>query len=298
MSTVADSAEATSVSPFRQLVARRSLTIYLLIAFAGTWLFAAPLVLSRQGLGLLPFALSDAAALTFFLLAVYGGPFLAAFVVAWGRRGSAGVRQLLRRIGQWRFGVHWYLIILLGYPLVFLIGIGALYGLGTLDGVAAQWPLLLSVYLPNILLGLLIPSLGEEPGWRGVALPLLEGTFGPLAGTVVLGLVHGIWHLPLYFVPGAILPGAFDLTAFVANSAALLLSTILWTWIVHGAKNSIFCAILLHATSNATSALIPELVTTPDDAWLTCKVLAPWVMLVILATRGRLGFMPSATDLV
>ena len=94
---------------------------------------------------------------------------------------------------------------------------------------------------------------------------------------------------------GAILPGAFDLTAFVANSAALLLSTILWTWIVHGAGNSIFCAILLHATSNATSALIPELVATPDDAWLVCKILAPWVAVVILATRGRLGYRPEPT---
>src|SRR5262249_45840648 len=42
----------------------------------------------------------------------------------------------------------------------------------------------------------------EEPGWRGFALPRLESRFGPLAGTLILGLVWSAWHVPFFWYPG------------------------------------------------------------------------------------------------
>jgi uncharacterized protein len=40
----------------------------------------------------------------------------------------------------------------------------------------------------------------EEPGWRGFALPRLQEKFGPLAGTIVLGLLWAAWHYPHYLM--------------------------------------------------------------------------------------------------
>jgi hypothetical protein len=41
----------------------------------------------------------------------------------------------------------------------------------------------------------------EEPGWRGFALPRLPERHDPFAGSLLLGLLWGAWHLPLYLVP-------------------------------------------------------------------------------------------------
>lgn len=43
---------------------------------------------------------------------------------------------------------------------------------------------------------LLLIGLGEEPAWRGVALQRLQ--VGRSALAVILGLLHVLWHLPLF----------------------------------------------------------------------------------------------------
>ncbi len=52
-----------------------------------------------------------------------------------------------------------------------------------------------------------LPSLGEEAGWRGVMYPFLKAKLGPVAGKLVGGVLWGIWHWPLvilgnYFYEG------------------------------------------------------------------------------------------------
>ena len=38
---------------------------------------------------------------------------------------------------------------------------------------------------------------GEEYGWRGFLQPLLQKRFGPMGGVLLLGVLWGIWHLPI-----------------------------------------------------------------------------------------------------
>ncbi len=42
----------------------------------------------------------------------------------------------------------------------------------------------------------------EEFGWRGYAQEPLQQRFGILGGSMLLGAAWGLWHLPLWFMPG------------------------------------------------------------------------------------------------
>lgn len=271
---------------------RQPLLAYFLLAFLGTWLTIVPLLLSQRGFGLL--VLPDPVLLLTFFLATYTGPFAAGLIVTRVTTGKAGLRQLFRSIIQWRVGLHWYLLVLFGYPLLFAAGISVVAGGDIWTEMAQQWPLFFSLYLPNILIGLFLPSLGEETGWRGFALPRLQQQHGPLIGSLILGTLHGLWHIPAYFVRGMILPDGFDGTIFVANTLAIIAVTFIWTWLFNHARGSVLMAIFFHATSNATGAYIQALAPGPGSPWFTFVLASIVALVLIVLTRGRLGYRPDS----
>jgi len=48
----------------------------------------------------------------------------------------------------------------------------------------------------------------EEIGWRGFALPKLQVNYNTLYSSVILGIIWGFWHFPLFFI----LPGTGQFT--------------------------------------------------------------------------------------
>lgn len=278
-------------------VKKHPLPAYFIWAFGATWLFAMPLAFSQRGLGL--FSLPDPVILIMFLLATYVGPAPAAFIVTGISDGKVGVKQLLRRMVQWRVNIRWYLIVILGYPLLFLAGLTVVFGTDPLKNAIQNWPLIFTVYLPLILFGIIYPALGEEPGWRGFALPRLQVMYGPLLASLVLGSLHALWHLPAYLIPGAITDGGFDMNIFVGNSLAIIAATFVWTWLFNNAKASILFAMIVHATSNACAGYIGKILGTAAGnptgaaAYFSFVLFAVVALLVIIFTRGRLSYHPE-----
>jgi membrane protease YdiL (CAAX protease family) len=167
----------------RGLIARRPLLFFFLIAYAGAWIVEAPVVLSRTGTGLLPLTLPAPLIAALLAAATFTGPTFSAFVVTGVVEGRPGVKRLLRRYVQWRVKLRWYLFVLLAVPA------GEVLGAIVLPGVAASYqPLTLSMvlsyplaFVATFVLG---GPLGEEPGWRGFALPRLQSRHGPLTGSL------------------------------------------------------------------------------------------------------------------
>jgi membrane protease YdiL (CAAX protease family) len=290
-------------SPLKRLIVRHPLVAYFFIAFAGTWACLLPIALSRgvNGLGILPFR-SDIALLTAFVLGPLAGPALASLAVTAVTSGRAGVGLLLRRCVQWRVGIGWYLVAMFGFLPIWGVYLILFYGINLPVALLLNWTLLFTVFFPQAVFIILTASFAEELGWRGFALPRLQQRYGPVLGTVILGSLHGLWHLPAFFT---MLLGPFILTSYVGFLIVAIAGTFLYTWVFNHTKGSVLLATLTHGFGDASGfvfVLIPaHLVVT---GWARPFVSGGWqadnivifgalALLLLVATRGRLGYDPE-----
>jgi membrane protease YdiL (CAAX protease family) len=193
-------------------------------------------------------------------------------------------------------GFLWYPLVLLGVPALLLLGavVMALVS-GTLPAV--QLPLLPSALQQYVLL--LVPAmlalgpLGEEPGWRGFALPRLQQRCGPFLGSLWLGLLWGFWHVPLYLNPAytSQYGGANPLLIWVEFAVVTVLLTWCMTWVSNHTQGSLLIMILFHASltfEGVIQQVFPAFVTNSFlFAIISFGVAA---ILLLLLTKGRLGY--------
>ena len=111
----------------------------------------------------------------------------------------------------------------------------------------------------------------EEFGWRGYAQPRLRAYFGPLGTTAVLGAAWGLWHVPLYFLPGT---GQYDDGLFTQQGLTFFLElfplTFVMLFVSERLRGGVPAAILVHAAWNLTEELVPPL---GKGVWLELLVL-------------------------
>ena len=95
----------------------------------------------------------------------------------------------------------WYVAAIL-IPLGVVLAAGGLnVAFGASDAAFAK--LELSALVLLFALRLVVPvfaPIGEEPGWRGFALPRLQAEHSPLVATLILGVIVAVWHVPLIFL--------------------------------------------------------------------------------------------------
>ncbi len=198
------------------------------------------------------------------------------------RHATAGA--LLARLVLWRVHPGWYVVAILG-PAVLMLA--AMAGHVLLGGILphypppAWWPLVAVNFVAVVLVG---GPLGEELGWRGLAVPVLRDRLGLLAAALVIGLVWAVWHLPLFLLPGSLqseLPwGWFGLQAVALS---LILS-----FVYEQTGHSLLLPVLLHASVNTFAGplrLLPSVAGSERPFILT--VLLAWVAAGLLAALPR-----------
>jgi membrane protease YdiL (CAAX protease family) len=286
----------------RALVRSHPLVAYFVLAFLGTWLAVTPLVLSPAGFGLIPSELPEVLSILIFFGATFTGPTMAAFVVSWLEGGGAGVRRFAAGYARWRFAPIWWLVAPLIFPALWLVGYSVLLGGEPLLNLAQDPLVLLRVFLPALVLFHFIPALGEEAGWRGFALPRMERALGPVRATLLLGFLHGMWHLPVFLVAGLL--GPFTVGGFATFLLVSVFATFVYTWIANNAAYSILIATLVHAGSNAATNLLSQLIQFPytgdpriewllQENRLNAVIFGVAALALVAATHGRLGYQET-----
>lgn len=263
------------------LLQQYPLTSYFMLAYAFAWAAWSPIVLSGRGIGLFAFE----APMEWTVPGSFG-PFIAAAIVQ--RRATnrwrigpmfAPWRELLggTAVGAAAIAVAWLLL-----PTVWLSGV---------DAAHANWRALLNYPMAIALATVQAGPIGEEPGWRGFALPRLQARFHPLTAAGVLGVLWALWHLPLFLLEGWT---SFPVTLYVGLVVAL---TIVLATATNLARGSIMVAIVLHAIFNgqprilnevlAGTPLHPPLLLSSSIVMVAGGVLI--ALVVVLITRGQLA---------
>jgi membrane protease YdiL (CAAX protease family) len=276
----------------RLALVKHPVIAFFVLVFAFTWLLNLPMVLGKDGLGIFNYSVPLPLYVVLFILGAYG-PSFAAILITAALEGRQGLGRFFRRYGQWRFGLRWYLFAVFAFPIIYLAAACFWLGLEPLQTVLAQWPAFFTVYLPALLIFPAFITWGEEPGWRGFDLTRMQPRYGALLATLVIGLMHGLWHLPIFLlVNGPVASGPFNLTNFMVNTLAIMAVSFIFTWGFNHARGSILMAVLLHASFNAAQAYIGGLVTPyPAEASSTAIGICVALALVLLvAPRGRLAY--------
>jgi membrane protease YdiL (CAAX protease family) len=175
------------------------------------------------------------------LLFLLGGfvPSTAAILLTAIDEGSQGLMSLWKRCLQFNLGWRWYLAIV---GVVVLGAVGQIL-INSLLGNAFNYSLYLS-QLPSFLPLILLGPVSEELGWRGYLLVKLQRRWNALVSSLAVGIVWGLWHLPLFYMVGT---SQHELhLPFVGFLLGTLTLSVVMTWVNNNTRNSIWAAILLH----------------------------------------------------
>jgi uncharacterized protein len=204
------------------LIKRNPIVSYFVLAYALAWLLI-PLV-TKVSLG-------------FAFLALFS-PAIAALIVTGVSEGKTGVKHLLAKAVQWNVGWTWY-VVAIGLP--FVLAALVWWFAGTPSRPVQ--PLALTLVLAALVIG-------EEVGWRGFALPILQERFSPLISSLILGVLWAVWHLPNALIPGL----DYYFYAFPQFLVYVVAMTILFTWLANNTKGSVLIAWIFHVAINASGA--------------------------------------------
>jgi CAAX protease family protein len=276
----------------RSLLARHPLVGFFVMAYAFTWIVTSPWTLGGAGAGLLPVELSAPATGLLLAAGILAGPALAAIIMAAATEGRAGVRELLGRLVLWRVGVRWYLFALVGVPLIMLLGF-VVYALAPPDLGALGGPAYVLTYVVGFVLTMILGGpLFEEIGWRGFALPRLQVSYGPLAASLILGVLWAFWHLPQFLVPAwAASSGGGGISGIALFVLAAVAFSVLLSWVFNNTRASLLIAVLAHTSIDAFSGTMGTVYpVAAASAWPMIIGFGVVAVVLIAVTRGRLGY--------
>jgi membrane protease YdiL (CAAX protease family) len=215
------------------------------------------------------------------------GPTISGVVMTALMYGRPGLRQLLARLIKWRVGAGWYAFALLVAP---VLSTASMLALGVTPAIVAAEDKI-GMLLLGIAFGIGSSPIFEELGWTGFATPELRKRFGVLATGLIMGVLWGVWHFPI-----------FSASALASTSVppALFTVVLLFSWLIpyrilivwlYDHTGSVLLTILMHVP-----VVVDQFVLSPAEstsAQITAQNLVftamLWVTVLVVyaASRGK-----------
>ncbi len=225
---------------------------FYVLAFAISWLGWLPMVAGSRGIA--PF---DHPLFQVLLLLPAIGPALAAILVTTARDGKAGINHLLKPLLQWRVGAIWLMIAVTAPALLLLAGKIVTQALGLATTTESQGNNVIGMAIATLVMSL-FSNTWEEVGWRGFALPRLQKHQNALMATLTVGVLWGLWHLPLFFWAGNPMSD-YPFLAWLIGTVAV---SFVYTWLYNSARGSLLVVTLFHILGNTFGVIRSEVSIT------------------------------------
>ncbi|NOW05089.1 CPBP family intramembrane glutamic endopeptidase [Clostridium beijerinckii] len=174
--------------------------------------------------------------------------------------GRIGLRKFLKKLTIWKVNPLFYVFILFYsissfyVPSFICLIAGADYKIhikNQIFGFNLDNPLsLLACLLVILILG---GPLGEELGWRGFVLPILQEKYSQLLSGVIVGIIWTCWHIPMFLFH---IQGYDNFIVYLLQTISL---SIIYTWIYNHVKGSLLIPVLYHCIDDfIPSICFPE----------------------------------------
>ncbi len=218
------------------------------------------------------------------------GPMFAAIIILAFESGRKGLHTLWQQSTHWRLAGRWYLIML---AIVFVIYLpSAIFGLLRGPVSTANQVLTPLVWFVPMFLYTLIASGLEEPGWRGYALPKLQTRHNARKASLILGIIWGIWHWPVFipvYTNALNAPGGSPLQALITALMQLLMyifgamvgEAFIYTWLYNRTR-SVFLCILLHVFHNMAGTYVGMILPSAVQIIPILGATTQWVIAIVL----------------
>ncbi|MHA1973730.1 MAG: CPBP family intramembrane glutamic endopeptidase [Candidatus Hodarchaeales archaeon] len=229
--------------------------LYFIVTYAWSWIFWIPAALSGEDVLSFPYII---------LLGLGGlGPAVAGISLTYLKEDKEVRYDYWRRVVDVKcINLKWLSIILLSAPVFCTLGIitgivlnGEYPSLDTAFELLAN-PVGLILYMFFIFI---YGPLPEEVGWRGYVLDRLQKKWSALYSSLILGILWGIWHWPMFFMVGtyqSVQQPLGSIRFFVDFWIAIIANTILITWVYNNTERSTLSATLYHFIMNFTGLFL------------------------------------------
>ena len=129
---------------------------------------------------------------------------------------------------------------------------------------------------------LVLTALLEEFGWRGYAEDSIASYTSWFKESIIFGIVWGLWHLPLFFIPGTYQNNIMNMNIWYMVNFLISVIPIgfLFTWVYVKNKRSIFACAIFHFFVNFLQEEIA--MTQVTKCIETFVILAVAVIIVLL----------------
>ena len=197
------------------------------------------------------------------------GPGIAGLILTLTLYKKRGLRDFVNRIFKWKVNPIYYLFAFLIPIVIYMIPLSIELMLGeSFPNTIAAYGVIGFIF--HYLIRLLLGNYEEEIGWRGFAQHHLQKRQSPIKMSLIIGLPHAIWHIPMFLINS----GSIDWLDFLIYTIRVIIFTFLATWL-YSKTQSVLLTALLHVTVNECSLFLA-----------TNTIQGIFILMVIIAIVG------------